>query len=176
MAEIKSTLELVMERTRHLHMTDEDKRKQAALAFKETVNRLTLKYLDRQVDLEQFRTELNRLGGESTSDMADAAAEIGRRIDPAADNAPLLDLIKYGLDFDVSGIEAALHYFREALHRQEDQACERLKADLLKKGILGSAVVPNLEADKDWAKRREEMLDTVREELAAQIAQLKRRR
>lgn len=55
MAEIKSTLELVMERTRNLSMSDEDKLEQAAKEFKDAVNRLCLKYLDGHIDIESFR-------------------------------------------------------------------------------------------------------------------------
>ena len=63
MAEIKSTLELVMQRTSHLSMSEEDKRKQAAKEFKEAVNRLARKYLDGQIDLDRFRAEFSRLEG-----------------------------------------------------------------------------------------------------------------
>ncbi len=63
MADIKSTLELVMERTRHLSMTEEDKRKQAAAAFKEAVSRLARKYLDGQINLDRFQAEFNQLEG-----------------------------------------------------------------------------------------------------------------
>jgi len=152
-------------------MTDEDKRKQAAEAFKESVNRLARKYLAGQINLDKFKAELNQLGG-GASGRKDAAAEIGRRIDPAADNTLLLDLIKNGLSFDISGIEAILHHFSERVRCEEDQVVERIKADLLEKGICGSAVIPNLESDKDWARRRREMIETVRVELDAQIAQL----
>jgi len=172
MAEIKSTLDLVMERTRHLRMTEEDKRKQAAAAFKEAVSRLARKYLDGQISLDKLQAELNQLEG-GASGREEAAAEIGRRIDPYADNTLLLDLIKNGLGFDISRIEAILHHFRETVHSEEDQAVERVRADLLKKGIFGNAVIPGLEADKGWASKRKEMLETVRVELDAQIAQLK---
>ena len=171
MAEIKSTLELVMERTSHLSMSEEDKRKQAAKEFKEAVNRLALKYLDGQIDLDRFRAEFSRLKA-GPSGKAEAAAEIGRRIDPAADNSLVLDLIKHGLGYDISDIEAVLKDFREKLHSVNDQAVERIRADLLKKGISGSAVVPNLETDKDHAGRIEEMLEALSEELAEKIARL----
>lgn len=174
MADIKSTLELVMERTRHLSMTEEDKRKQAAAAFKEAVSRLARKYLDGQINLDRFQAEFNQLEG-GASGRKDAAAEIGRRIDPAADNTLLLDLIKNGLNFDISDIEAILHQFSEAVLCEQDRAVERIKADLLEKGIFGSAVLPNLEADKGWSERRLEMIETARVELDAQIAQLRRR-
>src|SRR5208283_2360057 len=110
MAEIKSTLDLVMERTRHLRMTEEDKRKQAAAAFKEAVSRIARKYMDGQISLDKLQAELNQLEG-GASGREEAAAEIGRRIDPYADNTLLLDLIKNGLGFDISRIEAILHHF-----------------------------------------------------------------
>ncbi len=172
MAEIKSTLELVMERTRHLHMTEEDKRKQAAAAFKEAVSRLVRKSLDGQINLDRFQAELNRLGPEDAQGKADAAVEIGRRIDPAADNTLLLDLLKHGLGFDTSGIEGILDRFRQTIDSQQGEVVERIRIDLLDKGISGSAVIANPEADKDWAGRRMEMFETARVELAAQIAQL----
>ncbi len=68
-----------------------------------------------------------------------------------------------------------MHQFSEAVLCEQDRAVERIKADLLEKGIFGSAVLPNLEADKGWSERRLEMIETARVELDAQIAQLRRR-
>jgi hypothetical protein len=173
MAEIKSTIELAMERTRHLQMTDEDRRKQEAQAFRETVSRLAGKFIDRQIDLEKFKSELNKLGEAAGLDKAGAADEIGRRIDPAADNTALLDLIKHGLGFDTSGIEAELRRFRDTLHSDESRALDRIRVELAKKAISGSAVIPNLERDEEWTKKRLQMIETVKLELVAKIAQLK---
>jgi len=173
MAEIKSTLELVMERTRHLSMSDEDKLEQAAKEFKEAVNRLCLKYLDEQIDLDRFEREFGRLDGGPCA-KADAAAEIARRIDPAADNGPLLGLIKHGLDGDISGFEAMLGDFHRKVRTEDARAAGQIRTDLLKKDILGSAVVPNLETDKDRTVRLGEMVKAFREELAGTIARLRR--
>jgi len=173
MAEIKSTLELVMEKTRHLHMSQEEKRKQAVQAFKEAVSRLAGKYLDGQISLQKFKAEFNQLGEDAPSCKTDAAAEIGRRMDPGVDNTALLDLIRDGLGFDISDIEATLRHFRKRLYYDEAQARERVRVHLSTKGIFGSAVIPNLGPDKDWTKRRREMFEAVGLELGAQIAQLK---
>ena len=171
MAEIKSTLELAMERTRHLTMSEEDKREHAAREFKESVNRLVLRFLDGQIDPDRFRTEFGRVQT-GPFGKAEAAAEIGRRIDPAADNSLVLDLIKHGLGYDISGIEALLEKFRETLHSEDRRTAERIRADLLDKGISGSAVIPNLDTDKDRATGREKIFEAYREELDATIAQL----
>ncbi len=118
MAEIKSTLELVMEKTRNLSMSEEDKQKQAAREFNEAVNRLVMKYVDGQIDLDEFRAELGRLEG-SPSAKASAAAEIAMRVAPLADNQLLLDLMKHGFGGDISGIEALLSHFRQTIQAAE---------------------------------------------------------
>jgi len=173
MAEIKSTLELVMERTRHLCMSEGDKQEQAAQEFKEALNRAVLKYLDGQIDLVRFQAEFGKLDG-GPSARADAAAEIARRIDPAADNAILLDLIRHGLGCDISGIEAVLSDYRLTALAEDALAAKRIKSDLVKRGILGSAVVANLDMDKDRTKKLGEMVEAFKEGLAEKIACLRR--
>jgi hypothetical protein len=154
-------------------MSEEDKRKQVAKEFKEAVNGLALKYLDGQIDLDRFQAEFSRLG-EGPSAKADAAAEIAGRINPAADNRLLLDLIRHGLGGDISGIEAILSDFHRTAQAEDARAVERIRTDMFKRGILGSAMVPNLEKDKNRAGRLGEMLAAFEEELAEQIAQLRR--
>lgn len=169
MAEIKSTLELVMQRTRHLHMSEEDKRRQAEKEFTEAVSGLVSKHLDGQMGMDRFTRELNRLGEMDCTRKMLAAAEICMRIDPVADNSPLLQLIEDGLGLDVSGMEAALKQCRERLDREEDRAVARTRADLLQKGVSGAAVIPNIAKDMEWQDKRREMLQTLREELAARF-------
>ncbi|MDR3556393.1 MAG: hypothetical protein P4L55_16685 [Syntrophobacteraceae bacterium] len=175
MAEIKSTLELVMERTRHLQMTEEDKNRRAEEEFREAVRGLVSKRLDGQIGGDRFQTELNRLGERDNGPKMRAAAEIAARIDPLTDNSPLLGLMEQELGIDVSGLEATLRDFGEQLHGEENRTVERTRAHLLKKGISGLAVIPNAEADREWLERRGEMVETVNKELVARAARLSRR-
>lgn len=172
MAEIKSTLELVMERTRNLSMSDEDKLEQAAKEFKDAVNRLCLKYLDGHIDIESFREKFSKLNG-GPSARADAAAEIARRIDPTADNEPLLRLIRGGLEGDVTGIETILDDFHRRAGIEDARAVRQIGIRLLDRGILGSAVTPNLETDKDRTVKLDEMVKAFGDELAVKIAGLR---
>jgi hypothetical protein len=174
MAEIKSTLELVMERTRHLHMTEEDKNRQAEEEFTVAVRGLVSKRLDGQIGRDRFQTELNRLGDGDNGPQLRAAVEIAARIDPLTDNSSLLGLMEQELGIEVSGMEAALRDFGEQLHGEENRTVERIRAHLLKKGISGDAVIPNVEADGQWQERRREMVETVRKNLAARAARLSR--
>jgi hypothetical protein len=171
MAEIKSTLELVMERTRNLSMSDEDKREQAAKEFKDAVNRLCLKYLDRQIDLDGFQRDFSRLDS-GPGARAEAAAEIARRLDPTADNGPVLDLIRHGLDYDISGFETILGHFQERVQVEDVRAADQVRMSLLDRGISGSAVTPNLETDRHRTAKLGELVGAFGEELAVEIAKL----
>ena len=161
-----------MERTQRLHMTEEDREKQARKEFSEAVLRLVSKRLEGQISIDRFREELNRLGEIDADRKAIVVAEMSKRIDPLADDSPLLDLMENGLGLDISGITATLENFAERLHCEEDLAGERLRTALLNKGISGDAVIPNVEADRDWQEKRTEMIGTVKEKLAADSARL----
>jgi hypothetical protein len=171
MAEVKSTLELAMERTRHLTMSDSDKREQAAAEFKDAVSRLIQKYLDGKSDAERFRNQLFQLRqGSPISDMGIVIREIGRRIDPEADNQPLLDLLQLGCGVDVSPLRILLKEYSQSVDSEAAGMFERLKEDLKKKGVSGSAVVPNLDSDTAWVTRRKEIVERFRESLATEVA------
>jgi hypothetical protein len=172
MAEIKSTLELVLERTRHLHMTEEDKRRQADEEFREAFCRIVSKRLDGLIGIDGLRGELKQLGEMDAGRKSLAAAEISKRIDPVADNAPLLELMQHGLGLDISGMAATLEDFGERLHAEESRAVERLREVLRNKGVWGEAVIPNADADAEWQDKRREMVETVREKLVAEGSRL----
>ncbi|MHC1726390.1 MAG: hypothetical protein AB9866_10335 [Syntrophobacteraceae bacterium] len=172
MADIKSTLDLVMERTRHLSMSEEDRREQAAAELKANINRLTQKYLDGTIDSGKFHDEFTRLeGASSPSARAIAVAEIGRRIELTLDNRSILELLKHGVGIDVSVVESILDRYRITVAAEERDVTEQLRKSLLKEGISGSAVVPNPEANNAWAMRREEIAEQARLGLLEAIGQ-----
>ncbi|MFZ2446508.1 MAG: hypothetical protein WAW37_09125 [Syntrophobacteraceae bacterium] len=173
MAEIKSTLDLVMERTRNLTMSEEDRREQAAAEFRAGVNRILQRYLEAGLDAGRFQEDLRRLEKDFPESGAKAAvAEIAKRIDPALDNRPLLVLLREGCEKDVSRIEGLLKKYIETADLMATSASERILERLRKEGISGSAVVPNTAADNELAGMREEMLEQFRTALAAEIDRL----
>lgn len=174
MAEIKSTMELVMERTRNLTMSEEERREQQAAEFRAGLNRLIQRYLQSDLDKDRFQKELSRLEKDFPGpDLPPAAAEIAKRIDPDEDNGPLLKLLRDGCEKDVAGIEALLGRYVENADLVAALASGKILEDLIKFGISGTAVIPNISADKDLAEERERMLEEFRVNLADQIGRLK---
>ncbi len=173
MAEIKSTLELVMERTRNLTMSESDRRDHAAAELRAGVNRLIGKYLRSELDVDRFQKELDRIEKEFPGSSAKAAAaEIAKRIDPAEDNGPLLELLRDGCGKDVTGMESLLKKYGERDDLFAAEAAGKILGGLLELGISGSAVIPNTASGKDLTNMRQQMLQEFRKDMEAEIDRL----
>jgi DNA-binding protein YbaB len=166
MGEIKSTLDIIMERTRNLTMTEEEKR-----AFKEQemagkVKGLVQRYLDGSMDLKRVKVEVAGLL-EKDKDMAGwlIKKEVMDRIEVGKNNEPLLDLLENTIGMHGTPIRKMLAAFEQRL-KHEGEAREKAIGETMKKrGISGSAVLPNLEADQEWRSRTMEIEKEMKERL-----------
>jgi len=145
MAEIKSTLDLVMERTRHLTLSREEKAARETEDYKRKLGGLIQRYLDRLITPGQWDKEFNRLM-QSTGipDHALPARVILDRMTPDGDNAALMDLLSRTFHADTAEISRILADRRMAAENATQLEMDRLKKNLeTEKGISGSAVMPN---------------------------------
>ena len=175
MVEIKSTLELVMERTRHLTLTEEEKREQALVEFRESLGGLIQKFQDGALTLEHFKTDLRQLQENSRlTDKGIVLDEISRRLDLDKDSTWALDLLAEAFDMSVQGISETFREYREAIVAMTQSRIGEIKKDLQGNyGISGTAVVPNWAADQDWAAKQQHLRDRFELALAQQISNLK---
>lgn len=154
MADIKSTLELVMERTRNMVFSKDEKKEQDLAEFHKTVSGLIQKVLDGIVRQGDFEKELERMGrGIATDPRRVAAEEIAKRLDLEGDNAALFDLLSGPCRVDTSKARAAVEAYAQALKQGEAEATARLLRRFSgEHGISGIAVTPNLEKDAEWTE------------------------
>ena len=145
MGEIKSTLDLVMERTRHLSLSAEEKEEQRREDFEKRLQGLLQQYADEGVALDELRdrmAELQKEAGITNQKMA--ADAVLRRIDPDRENdrwLALLDDLAPDIGRPLKDILAAHLKDRAALLLAgQEQVRDRLARD---HGITGTAVVPN---------------------------------
>jgi len=171
MAEIKSTLELVMERTRHLTLTEEDKREQALAEFKRSVNGLLTRFHDGTMRLDQFQAELSALQQQShLTDRSIVIGEILSRLDLDGDNGWVLDLLEGVFRIDIQRINAVLDEFQNALEGMTQAHIGQMSSSLLERhGISGSAVIPNHAADPGWNAERQHLRERFESLLAREV-------
>lgn len=169
MGEIKSTLDLVMERTRHLSLSAEEKEEQRREDFEKRLQGLLQQYADEAVSTEELRDRMAAL--EKETGIADHKLSVQgtiRRIDPDRDNdrwMALLDQLAPGIDAALQDILAAYKADQASLLKAgAEQFGERLARD---HGISGSAVVPNPHKDPAIRKSLTDLQRETREKIAA---------
>lgn len=153
MAEIKSTIELVMERTRHLTLSEEEKREQEIAESRKKLTYLIQKYMDDLLNLETLERELHSLWPDGISSRRGMIVEeLLQRLKLGGDNEAVLTLFEKLVGIQKEGISSILALYQAAVDQAAQNRLEDLRQNLLTSyGISGSAVVPNLEADKKWA-------------------------
>lgn len=168
--EIKSTLDLVMEKTRNLTLSSEERQEQKQRELQSCLRGLLQKYLDGLLTLSQLKKDYADLKKDfGPADDTFLAQEILSRLDPDQDNQLLLETLADCCRVDTADIQAAVDAYRN-IHRQAAlERAAQLKADLARNSkVSGSAVVPNLEADAQWRREVQGMRRRFEDELGRQ--------
>ncbi len=145
MAEIKSTLDLVMERTRHLSQSTAEKEAQRRGDFEKRLQGLLQQYADGALTAKGFSERASALQSEAGIESQHLVTQVViRRIDPNQDSGPWLTL----LEPLSPGICASLKEILAGYERRQTDLLkagkETLRQELDRRhGIAGSAVVPN---------------------------------
>jgi hypothetical protein len=177
--EIKSTLELVMERTRNMTLSQEEKEAQSTREFKDSLSGLLLKFQSGILNLGQFEKELDHLRERSgVRGREILLEELAGRIDPDQDIGWILSLLTDICRVNTSKIESAVKGLHDALNSEASERKKTLRDQLSReRGISGSAVNPNLNFDEEWGVRqesiREEFKRSIEQEVAALMAACK---
>jgi methanogenic corrinoid protein MtbC1 len=173
MAEIKSTMDIIMEKLKRIEISEEDKKRLLKEDAEQTAKKLMVEYIERG-NLNSIIEQLNRLKEEKREETKKALIkESISKIRPYGDkNRKLLELISKLLKTDVSQLEEML----SSAEKKLDQIKERCREDMLnrlkKREIYGSAVIPNVEADSNWRQILEEVSSKLRSDMNNFISQL----
>jgi hypothetical protein len=152
MGEIKSTLDLVMEKTRHLTLSREEKDAQKKVEIHKRLKGLVQKYQDNLLKKEQLEKELDSL--KKTYDMNVDEIWLNlllSSLEPGRHYKMYLELLNEIYGLNVSGLEKIFQDFKGAVKSATEERVREIKAGLAKQRFIsGAAVVPNLESDSEW--------------------------
>ena len=167
MAKIKSTLDLVMERTKNLAMSREDREALQRKEWEDKARGWARMLIDQKITIDElmkeFTVESSRYGA-----LADILhVELTRHIDPDADNSIILKALTEVIGLEVKPFTDFIndYHARYELYRQEHQV--RLLSELKARGISGTALVPNMDHDEVWTAFVKGLKDRFRHEIQA---------
>jgi hypothetical protein len=161
MGEIKSTLELAMERTKNLVMTPEERQEMARREDETRVRAAVRKLLDgelRPAELAEQVAHLQRDRPEFSGRDA-AYRSIAKALVPGENEGITLEALQ-ALGFPrFDDLEKLVRETIAEADQLDAEASERLLGNLAAGGIRGSAVVPNPETDFVWQQERTVLFD-----------------
>ena len=164
MAEIKSTMDIIMEKTRNMTMSEDEKDEFRKQEIRGKVKGLIVRFLDGFVKEEVFKEEMASLKRENPEIAKEAVIEeISSRIRLGDDNQEILALSEMLDLVDVESLKGFLKDFEQDLEKKKAMYQEMIMHNLRHKGISGSAVIPNVEANPEWLEYRSEKSREFRE-------------
>ncbi len=155
MAEIKSTLDLVMERTRNLTLSQEEKAEKNREEFRKRLQGLVERYREGTLKREELRRDLTALQEQyAISDESVVCREIMDRIEFDWDNGPILDFLAERCGIDPTPLSDLIAGYESDVRKAISDRMGELKKELARdQRISGSAVIPNPRADGVWKEK-----------------------
>ncbi|KPJ78735.1 MAG: hypothetical protein AMJ54_02060 [Deltaproteobacteria bacterium SG8_13] len=176
MGEIKSTLDLVLEKTRHLTLSEEEKHQQKHKDARNRLAGLLQRYQDGKLDVRKMGEELDRLvQADSGPDESMVRDEIMGRIELGSENGQWLALLQTRYRCDISAVQSVEEDFRHTAEAAAERRKEQIKTQFEQvRRISGSAVVPNLNADRSWIAEQQSMMADFSRRLEAELGEMKK--
>lgn len=166
MAEIKATLDIIMEKTKGLTMTEEEKETFRKKEIEGKVRGLLQRFLDGFIDAERLKDEIGSLGEKRYAVAKEALfRECMGRMEPGADSTILLDALENAAGLDIAPIRKIILDYDQELEQQKMDRNQVLQKNLEGIGIAGTAVIPNIDADEEWIRYLSEMKKGFQEKL-----------
>lgn len=151
MGEIKSTMDIIMEKTKGLTMSEEEKSEYRQQKLTGKVRGLIQKFLDGILDLDKFKVEVALISdiqedrvNRTVIEESISCMELGQQ------NEPIFRLLRETIGVDTGPVLEIEKAYMDRLEREKTVLEKSIKKKLKGKGISGSAVIPNIEADPDW--------------------------
>ena len=146
MGEIKSTLDLVMEKTKHLSLSQEEKVGQQRDTYEKRLKGILQKYADGLHTIEDFQIQLKAIQETlGVNDVKLLIPHILNHVDPDQDNTLWLDLLDTCMPSLRTPIQEVLANYKQHRENLLQSGTQKYLEQLIKQHqIEGSAVIPNL--------------------------------
>lgn len=175
MGEIKSTLDIVMEKTKHLSLSEEEREAQKKEDIRKPVKGLIQKYKDQIITIKQLEDEWNDLEKENQlSDRQILVDEIMDQLHLNVDNSLLMTSLKDICGQDTRSLESVLEDYTNKKTEAIQTRRKAIQKEIAKRyHMSGSAVAPNLGMDSDWAEAMKAFENNYQEKFEAEKANYK---
>jgi hypothetical protein len=153
MAEIKSAIELAMERTKGLVMDEKEKEKSLVQDAENRLKAMVRRFLDGGTDIDDFQGQYDKIDLTEGVKRVLLVDMVVNGFDVGEDTKlfGLLHIVDRELDNRLKKeLDILQRQFSEALEKKNGEVRKRVLGRLNKMGISGSSLEPNLTAWDEW--------------------------
>jgi hypothetical protein len=158
MAEIKSTLDLVLEKTKNLKMTEEEREKQKEKELRGKIKGTLQQLLDGSLSFEMVFEAIEKESQRDQAVKSILASEALERIDPEGNregNHKILSLLEKLSPSKRDVVRKLIKDWESTIQVEREKYSSAIKARWAKSGLTGPALIPNLDKDSAWQAHRE---------------------
>jgi hypothetical protein len=177
MGDIKSTLELAMERTKKFAVSEKEKEEMKQKEVFQKATRLFHRYRDGHLSWNDVLKEIERMEGKAATTVKEYL--FSRWIDALSledDNERILKGVESLKGREIAETRQAFHHLLSQYQAEKENLKEEMRVQLIetlrKEGFYGSAVEPNLDGSELWRKESERLtqsygmkLDEIKQQL-----------
>lgn len=165
MSKIKSTLDIVMERTKNMQMSEEEKQVLHRKEGSAKVDGWIQKYFNGKMYLRELKIQLEAEENIHPELRKIFKNELINRIEPEGENNIIFQALTEVLGTDSEQYALKIKSFREKLKEQKEKHAIEFLKQLEQNGIRGSSIIANLQNDTQWKSLHEQLLSDFRKEL-----------
>ena len=166
MGEIKSTLDLVFEKTKNLTLSDEEKLSLARESLDKKIQALCNRYLDNFLALSRLKDEMQKIASNDREQAYHFFQEyLLSRFDLDGDNSLIVSALIEITRFDVTFLKELQEKYSSEKEGTKKILAEKSLLSLKERGVSGSAVGVNLDTIPEWNG----FLNTLRKSYQEQI-------
>lgn len=150
MAEIKSTLDLIMEKTKNLSLTDTEKKDIRRKELHGKVKGIMQRFLNGLADIRAIEDFMQNNQNDREIVLELLKQEALGHIEPNENNERIYQILRELMGQETNAISHLADTFMMDMRRQMAEHVKKSLLLLEVKGISGSAVMPNLQKDPTW--------------------------
>ena len=171
MAEIKSAIELAMERTRGLVVSSKEREAMATKELEDKIKAVLRRYIEEMIDADNASKELKRINADEKIKKAVITETLVEEFELHKNNERLLALFNAaGIEMPQSlrdELEKLYKAFQEEVKTRGVASRKRITDRLEGIGIWGSAIELNLDAWEEWHEELEKAGDVFKKNMEA---------
>ena len=165
MTEIKSTLDLIMERTKNLTLTEEEKEAIRTREGKAKVRGWFQRYSNGSTTIRDLEKNMEQKRATFPEAAALLREECLAHVDPEADNQNIFQIMEEILSIDPAPFQRLVDDFHEEMLQHRAEATRDALDILHAQGISGTSVIPNLNLSPGWNANLESARERLRNKL-----------